>query len=105
MAHQVVITCGSAVSKGAYGPAPVRSAYPRWCEEFLSSGTSQQSAAAVGADDVITVDNTAGTVPIWVKVGADPTAAVEDALFVPAGAVVDFGDLRAGHLVAIIEDS
>lgn len=92
----VSIEFGAVLGAGAPVYAPV----PRATQTITSSGTSQQSNEAQGGD-FVTVVTTGGA--IWVAIGQNPTAAAGTQRLLPDGAGRDFGPLKEGDKVAIID--
>lgn len=101
---QVVVTFGAAVTKSRDGGAQVMDAFPRGSEEVTSSGTSAATTLTAGDGDVAEVSNL-GTGVIWVKFGAAPVAAVEDAHVIGPGLTKWYGGLSEGDKAAVIDDS
>lgn len=74
-------------------------------EEITSSGTSQSTTILTEEDEkdsVVTVINN-GTDAIWVNFGA--AAAVGVGRFIPPSTTRDFGNVRTGVAVHVINDS
>lgn len=81
------------------GGAPVYAPTPSSAQTITSSATSQQSTAVAQAGDYVTVDASGGAV--LVAIGQNPTAASSVGDMVQA--TKDFGPLKAGDKVAIID--
>lgn len=93
----VHITAGLSVD----GIAPVIAAVPRLKERITSSGTSQQSAAAMRRGETCTITVTGGN--IYAQIGPNPTASAGNDWLILDGQTRDFGFVNNGDLVAIID--
>lgn len=80
---------------------PVASAYPRAVQSITSSGTSQQATITAGNGEICRITASGGK--IWIKFGANPTAAAGSDYLIPDGATHEFGIVAAGHKIAVID--
>lgn len=73
-------------------------------EEITTSATSQATTATAANGGVCHVVNN-GAEDVWVTFGFSPTAAVGTTFFIPADTQLQVGDMTAGHVAAVINDS
>lgn len=83
------------------GGAPVYASRPKASQKITSSGTSQASTYSADDGDFVTVFALTGAVAI--DISANPTAIATSGDVVPSGATRDFGPLKAGDKIAIID--
>ena len=82
------------------GSMPVITSVPEAADTVTSSGTSAQSSiVAAKADGLFWSVTSKGD--IWVKFGANPTAAQDDGHLILAGQTRDFSVTAAGEKIAI----
>lgn len=83
--------------------APVYSRLPGSSEELTSSGTSAQTTSTATGGDYATVSALDGAV--YVTIGSNPTALASGANMdvVTSGGTKDFGPLKPGDKVAVID--
>ena len=83
--------------------APTYTRAPRRSETVTSSGTSAQSTNTADDGDFATVTAIDGAV--YVLIGPNPTALASGAGMeaIPSGGVKDFGPLKTGDKVAVID--
>ncbi len=93
----VNVRIGSVMGAGASVYAPI----PRSAEAVTSGATSAQASGVAQQGDYLTVTSVGGAV--WVKIGANPTAAAGSTDLIPDGGTRDFGPLKEGEKVAIID--
>jgi len=102
---QVVIEMGVAPAASIHGEGQLLSIHGLQGEEITSTGTSQSTTiTTTNAGDAVVITNN-GAEDIWVAFGSSPTAAVGTTAFIPANTLRDFGDMRTGYKVAVINDS
>lgn len=77
--------------------------YPGACQRVAISASSTQSSAVAVSCHIIELF---ATKDCWVKLGANPTAAVNDgtSMFLGAGLFKYFG-IQSGHKIAVIRDA
>lgn len=95
----IQIRFGEAMS----GTAPVYSRLPRKSEKVTSSGTSAQSTNTANGGEIVTVTAIDGS--IYALIGSNPTALASGAGMeaIPSGSSKDFGPLKDGDKVAVID--
>lgn len=92
----VNVRFGSVMGAGA----PVYAPIPRAAEAITTSATSAQATNKAVSGDYATVTSVGGAV--WVRIGQNPTAAAGATDLIPDGGSRDFGPLREGDTVAVI---
>jgi hypothetical protein len=92
----VHITAGGAMGGGA----PVYAPIPDFAQTITSSGTSQRSSAMPGGK-YVSVTSSGGAV--FVAIGQNPTAVSGAGYMVADGATKDFGPIKEGDKVALID--
>lgn len=93
----VAIEFGGIMGAGAPAYDPIA----RASESITSSASSQSSTNEAQGGDFVTVVSSGGAV--WVAIGQSPTAAAGTQRLITAGASRDFGPLKHGDKVAIID--
>ena len=94
-------TVNVAFNTAMQGSTPVVGAVPTASAAITSSGTSQQTSITAGNDTACRITAIGGSV--WIKFGANPTAAAGSDYLIPSGASHDFGNIPAGYKVAVID--
>jgi hypothetical protein len=74
-------------------------------EEVTTSGTSAATTATATVGDFVSIYNADTSQVVWGRIGASPTAAVEQDFSIGPGERREFGPLPAGVAVALINDS
>jgi hypothetical protein len=93
------IRFGSVMGSGA----PVYSPVPAASQKITSSGTSQQSTYSADDGDFVSVFALGGAVAI--AIGPNPTAVGTSGDVVGSGGTRDFGPLKQGDYIAIVDVS
>lgn len=83
------------------GGTSILSREPRVVQTITSSGTSQASTITGKTGEI--ADITASGNSVWIRVGANPTAATGTGDLVPDGGRVQIGFLQDGDKVAVID--
>lgn len=82
------------------GGAPIYAPTPSAAQSITTSGSSQASTVSATQGDIGTVKVTGGNV--YVTVGQSPTASAGAGFYLGDGDRVDFGPLRGGDKIAVI---
>jgi hypothetical protein len=91
-------TAGNTGAPVMYGPGITG-------EEVTTSGTSAATTATATVGDFVSIYNADASQVVWGRIGASPTAAVEQDFCIGPGERREFGPLPAGVAVALINDS
>jgi hypothetical protein len=83
------------------GGAPVYAPIPKASQKITSSGSSAQSTYSADDGDYVSVFALDGAVAI--AINANPTAVATSGDVVPSGTSRDFGPLKVGDKIAIID--
>ncbi|KIC39365.1 hypothetical protein RA26_01565 [Leisingera sp. ANG-M7] len=83
------------------GGAPVLAPAPDKAEEITSSGTTQQGSETAPGGAYASVCSDGGSV--YVVFGQNPIASASTSYMVPAGGCRDFGPLKEGDKIAVID--
>jgi hypothetical protein len=106
---QVIVEFGRVGGPGNFTAgntgAPVLYGVGITSEEVTTSGTSAATTATASVGDFVSIRNNDAAQVVWGKIGASPTAAVEDEFCLGPGERREFGPLPAGVAVALINDS
>ncbi len=83
------------------GGAPVYAPVPKATQKITSSGSSQQSTYLADDGDYVSVFALDGSVTI--AIGPNPTAVATSGDVVVSGTARDFGPLKVGDRIAIVD--
>jgi hypothetical protein len=97
--HVVVASANTRAKTGATLPLP--SSVPAAADTVTTSAASTQSSAAASAGDIWSV--TARNGDVFVKFGANPTAAADDGWLILQGQTREFGATADGEKIALID--
>lgn len=81
--------------------APVYASHPKQTAKITSSASSQATTVAAEAGDYVTIRAIGGAVAI--DISANPTAIATSGDVVASGETVDYGPLKIGDKVAVID--
>jgi hypothetical protein len=93
----VHVRFGSVMGEGA----PVYAPIPKTAATITSSASSQATTIAAEDSDYLTVTTSGGAV--FIAIGQNPTAASGRGDLLPDGSSKDFGPLKTGDKVAVID--
>lgn len=83
------------------GDAPVYQRVPRSSEVITSSGSNQTTTMTATGGDYATITAIDGAV--YVDIAASPNASTNKREAVPSGGTKDFGPLKEGDKVAVVD--